>query len=54
MLNIFSTKSFKGGLDKLMKKKEYRVIREFSKTNTLEEILINLLRERLTKEKYAC
>jgi hypothetical protein len=37
-----------------MKKKEYEVIREFSKTKTLEEILISLLRERLSKEKYAC
>lgn len=37
-----------------MKKKEYKVIREFSKTNTLEEIMINLLREKMTREKYAC
>jgi len=54
MLNIFSTKRYKGGFDKLMKGKKYKVVREFSKTNTLEEILINLLRERMAKEKYAC
>ncbi len=37
-----------------MKIKEYKVIREFSKTKTLEDILIDLLRARISKEKYAC
>ena len=54
MLNIISTKRNKGGYDNFMKKKEYNVLREFSKANTLEEILIYLLRERIANGKYAC
>ena len=54
MLNILSTNVVKGGYDNFMKNKGYKVLREFSKTNTLEEILIYLLRERIANSKYAC